>query len=208
MPTATEPAPAPDAPARGLLSAKASAIIIVLASIATLVIVLEMLHSADDEPAPVQSVPAQPNTVPPRVAVSAEPTTLAPPPKPAVPAPEPAVAAMEPAVPAPEPAVPAMDDQGFVDSAARCTMPAQAVAIARTTRAAIVICRDVDGTYEYAGTRLRDGASLRLDDVLVIPAGFEARNDGTTYRLSPTEMVVITGEDLLSRDEVLEYRTG
>ncbi|MGB0436717.1 MAG: hypothetical protein ACPGIJ_07075, partial [Mycobacterium sp.] len=75
MPTATEPAPAPDAPARGLLSAKASAIIIVLASIATLVIVLEMLRSTDDEPAPAQSVPAQPNTVPPRVAASAEPTT-------------------------------------------------------------------------------------------------------------------------------------
>ncbi|MGB0878870.1 MAG: hypothetical protein ACPGXI_17675, partial [Mycobacterium sp.] len=165
MPTATEPAPAPDAPARGLLSAKASAIIIVLASIATLVIVLEMLRSTDDEPAPAQSVPAQPNTVPPRVAASAEPTTLAPPP--------------DPAVPAPDPAVPAMDDQGFVDSAARCAMPAKAVAIARTTRAAIVICRDVDGTYEYAGTRLRDGASLRLDDVLAIPAGFEARNNGT-----------------------------
>ncbi|MCH9642269.1 MAG: hypothetical protein K0U71_11310 [Actinomycetia bacterium] len=203
MSTATEPAPAPDAPERGLLSAKVSAIIIVLAAIATLVIVLEMLRSTDDEPAPVQSVPAQPNTVPSRVAASANPTTLAPPPEPAVaPTPKPAVA------PTPKPAVPAMDDQGFVDSAARCAMPAQAVAIARTTRAAIVICRDVDGTYEYVGTRLRDGASLRLDDVLAIPAGFEARNDGTTYRLSPTEMVVITGEDLLSRDEVLEYRTG
>jgi hypothetical protein len=42
----------------------------------------------------------------------------------------------------------------------------------------------------------------------VIPAGFEARNDGTTYRLSATELVVITGEDLLSRDAIVEYRAG
>ncbi|MGZ8803263.1 MAG: hypothetical protein ACXWZL_11815 [Mycobacterium sp.] len=187
MPTATEPAPTHDVPARGLLSAKASAISIVVASIATLVVVFGMLNSPDDEPAQMQSVPAQPNTVSQWVAAPAKPTTAAPQPK---------------------PAVPAMDDQGFVDTTARCDQRQRAVAIARTSRSAMVVCRDPDGTYEYAGIRLRDGASLQLDDVRVIPAGFEARNDGTTYRLSATELVVLSGEDLLSRDAIVEYRPG
>jgi len=187
MPTATEPAPTHDAPPRGLLSAKASAISIVLASIATLVIVFTMLQSPDDENPQMQSVPAQPNTVSQWVAAPAEPTTAA---------------------PAPKPAPLAMDEQGFVDTSARCDQRQQAVAIARTTRSAMVVCRDTDGTDSYQGTRLHDGASLRLDDVRVIPTGFEAHNDGTTYRLSSTELVVLTGEDLLSRDAIVEYRAG
>ena len=101
-----------------------------------------------------------------------------------------------------------MDAHGFVGSSARCDSGQRAVAIARTERAAIVVCRAADGSYEYEGIRLQDGASLRLDDVRPIPAGFEARNDGTTYRLSPTELVVISGEALQSRDAIVEYRAG
>lgn len=198
MPTTPEPAPTRGARARSLLSAKASAISIVLASIATLAIVFGMLQSADDEPAQIQSVPAQPNTVSRSVAAPAKPTVAVPaePPEAAVPA--------EP----PQPAALAMDEHGFVNSAARCDPRQRAVAIARTARAAMVICREADGTYEYTGARLHDGASLRLDDVRVIPAGFEARNDSTTYRLSANELVVITGEDLLSRDAIVEYWAG
>ena len=189
MPTATEPAPTHEVPARGLLSAKASAISIVVASIATLAVVFTMLQSPNDnEPAQMQSIPAQPNTASQWVAAPAEPTTTI--------------------APRPEPAGLAMDDRGFVDTTARCDQRQQAVAIARTARSAMVVCREADGTYEYSGIRLHDGASLQLDDVRVIPAGFEARNDGTTYRLSATELVVITGEDLLSRDAIVEYRAG
>ena len=48
--------------------------------------------------------------------------------------------------------------------------------------------------------------NLHLDDVRTIPAGFEARNGATTYRLSATELVVIDGETLYSRDPIVEYR--
>ncbi|WP_082753971.1 hypothetical protein [Mycobacterium sp. NAZ190054] len=68
------------------------------------------------------------------------------------------------------------------------------------------MCEDTDGSYEYQGIRLRDGAALQLDDVRPMAVGFEARNGGTTYRLSPTELVVISGESLQSRDPVIEYR--
>ncbi|GAB3239354.1 hypothetical protein [Mycolicibacterium hippocampi] len=189
MPTSTEPAEDTAAPRRGLLSAKASAISIVVASFATLVIVFGILSSPGDEPPQVQSIPAQPNTASQWVAAPPEPSTRAPEP---------------PAQPAPL----TMDAQGFVDSPARCDEQQQAVAIARTNRSAMVVCRGSDGAYEYQGIRLHDGASLRLDDVRVLPAGFEARNDNTTYRLSPTELVVINGEALQSRDAMVEYRAG
>jgi hypothetical protein len=156
---------------------------------ATLAILVGILQSSGTQTMQVQSIPAQPNTVSRWVAAPAKPTIAAP-------------------KPAPKPAVLAMDDHGFVDTPARCDQRDQAVAIARTARAAMVVCRGPDGAYEYQGIRLRDGASLRLDDVRVIPAGFEARNDGTTYRLSSTELLVITGEELTSRDAIVEYRAG
>jgi hypothetical protein len=101
-----------------------------------------------------------------------------------------------------------MDARGFVNSAARCASDKRAVAIARTERSAVVVCQGSDGAYEYQGVRLHDGASLQLDDVRPIAAGFEARNANTTYRLSPTELVVISGESLQSRDAIVEYRAG
>ncbi|MCH9669294.1 MAG: hypothetical protein K0U76_16620 [Actinomycetia bacterium] len=192
MPTATGPGHGVRAP--GQFRAKAPAISIVLAAIATLGVVFAMLRSADDEPAQMQSVAAQPNTVSRSVAA---------------PVPTPAAAlSPTPVAPQPKPAILPMDDHGFVDSTARCDPAQHAVAIARTARSAMVVCRKADGTHEYTGTRLSDGAFLRLDDVRPIPAGFEARNGGTTYRLSATELVVITGEDLLSRDPIVEYRAG
>lgn len=188
MPPATKPAPTRKASARNRLNGRVSAVSIVLASIATLVIVFGLLQSADQEPVRVRAVPAQPDTVPRSFAAPVEPPELTP--------------------PHAGPAAPETDAQGFIGSVARCDPGQHAVAIARTTRSAMVICREADGTYVYTGTRLHDGASLRVDDVRVIPAGFEARNADTTYRLSATELVVISGEELVSRDPIVEYRGG
>lgn len=194
MPGTTEQhAPTDDAPTRGLFSARTSAISIVVASIATLGVVFVMLTDTDGEPH-TQSVPAQPNTVSQWLSAPAKT-----PPRPAPPEPS----QTEP----PTPAFP-MDALGFVGSGARCESSQRAVATARTARSTMVVCEGADGTLEYQGTRLQDGATLQLDDVRPIAAGFEARNGGTTYRLSPTELVVISGESLYSRDTVVEYRAG
>lgn len=198
MPTSTDHhAPTQDVPPRDRFGTR-TALSVVVASIATFG-VLYLVLTSGDEVQHVQSIPAQPNPVSQWVAAPVLPS-----PKPEPPAPAPA-----PAAPAPQPQAPAlaMDAQGYVDSA-RCDSRQRAVAIARTEHATMVVCEASDGTYEYQGIRLRDGATLQLDDVRPMAAGFEARNDGTTYRLSPTELVVLSGESLQSRDAVLDYRMG
>ncbi|KMO67358.1 hypothetical protein [Mycolicibacterium chlorophenolicum] len=189
MPTVTANAPAHDPPTGPTRKSRLSALSIVVASLGTLVIAFFLYQARSSAPTQMQSVPAQPPTV-------SQWVTTTPKPLPA------------PAPPRPQAAAPATDSQGFVDSPARCDTTQRAVAIARTERSAIVVCETAAGDYSYRGVRLQDGASLRLDDVRPIPAGFEARNDGTTYRLSPTELVVIAGETLQSRDPVVEYRAG
>lgn len=187
--TVTDHAPAPDA--HDEPRSRGPALSIVVASLGTLVIIVALLASRGPAEQQVHSVPAQPNTASAWVAAPAKPS---PPPRPAP---------VEPAAPVSMP----MDTRGFVDSAARCDTDQRAVAVARTEHSAVAVCRDAQG-YTYRGVRLRDGASLRLDDVRLIPAGFEARNDTTTYRLTSTELVVIAGEALQSRDRVIEYRAG
>ena len=206
MPTTTDQPPGQDVSGDlaepKMRSTKWSAIAIVLASIATLAILFVMLNSSNEQSGEVRSVPAQPQTFSPQSQPPVPQTRLDIPPPQA--APPPAAPSSAPTA-APSPA-PIIDELGFVDSEARCTDDEQAVAIARTETSAVVICRDAQGDYVYQGVRLSDGASLRLDDVRTIPAGFEARNGATTYRLSATELVVIDGETLYSRDPIVEYR--
>lgn len=214
MPTSTDEAPAPETAPRGGLSSKLSAIAIVAASIGTIAILFLFLTSRNDQITVVQPVPAPQNSAlqnpapqnpaPQAPAPGPESATVAPPlPPPA----SPTLASPAPSLPSSASAGPASDGQGFVDSKARCGAGEDAVVIARTARAAIVIC-ERDGDYTYRGVRLEDGAFLQLDDVRPMPAGFEARNDATTYRLSPTELVVISGETLQSRDAMVEYQAS
>lgn len=206
MPTTTDQPPGQDTSGDlaepKMRSTRWSAIAIVLASIATLVILFVMLNSSNEQSGEVRSVPAQPQTFSPQSQPPVPQTRLDIPPPQAAPPPA-APSSVPTAAPS---AAPVIDELGFVDSEARCSDDEQAVAIARTETAAVVICRDEQGDYVYQGVRLSDGASLRLDDVRTIPAGFEARNGATTYRLSATELVVIDGETLFSRDPVVEYR--
>lgn len=201
--TVTEHAPAPDAHAKP--RSRGRALSIVVASLGTLAIIVALVASRGPATQEVQSIPAQPNPVSAWVAGPGKPSPL-PSVRPALVAPAAPAVPAAPVAPAAPAAMP-MDAHGFVDSAARCGADQQAVALARTERAAIAVCRDGDA-YTYRGVRLRDGAALRLDDVRLIPAGFEARNDTTTYRLTSTELVVIAGEELQSRDRVVEYRAG
>lgn len=204
MPTSIDDAPAHDTGPSGMLGSKLSALAIVVASIGTIAILFLFLTSRNDDIAAVQTAPVTSQTktaaevAPPtptsRVAI---PTTL-PPPAPALP---------PPAAAAPTAEQSDVDNRGFVGSTARCDSGDTAVVTARTARAAIVICRSRGDDYEYRGERLTDGAYLELDDVRPIAAGYEARNAATTYRVSPTELVVLSGEALQSRDPMVSYQS-
>ncbi len=232
MPTTTDHRETGDIAGRApepVRNSKLSAVAIVVASLATLLILFVMLSSSNDKAVQVYSVPSEPEatsqpaasaepqpslTLPPPVLpptqasprAQASPQGQAPPPAPVPPADQ--VTPRSPASPTVAQPEPEIDELGFVDSEARCNADQHAVAIARTEAAQVVICRDGDGDYVYQGVRLSDGASLQLDDVRPMPTGFEARNGATTYRLSPTELVVIDGETLHSRDPIVEYQAG
>lgn len=98
-------------------------------------------------------------------------------------------------------AAPESDSQGYLESTARCTSPATAVIFGSTETSRIAICEQSDGSYQYRGVRVRDGARL------VLPAtatgdGYVAENDGLSYTVTTESLVVSAGDDVI-RDESL-----
>lgn len=109
-----------------------------------------------------------------------------------------------PADSAPPP--PAIDERGFVNSFARCDGPQSVVALGRTEGSEVAICAAADGQYVYKGVRLSRGTTLGLGGVTLTPNGFEARNDGVVYNVSPTELVISDGSTVLSREPMVAYQ--
>jgi hypothetical protein len=176
----------------GLLSTHSSAIGLVAASIATVgVVVMVLLTSTTNDARPAAGTGTRsPTAVPNSTAAQSKPVTGH---------------TAKPTAPAPTPAI-AIDNRGFVNSKARCEGTQSAVAIGRTMRSLVVVCKLPNGTYEYNGVRLSDGATLTLKDVRATPAGFEAHNEGATYAVSSKELVATSGDAILARDAMIEYR--
>lgn len=101
-------------------------------------------------------------------------------------------------------AAPATDNQGYVDSTARCTAPAVVAAFGSTSSSRVAICKTAD-KYEYRGVRLRDGAKL------VVPAkvagdGYVAESEGFTYTLNPKSLVVRLGKKVIRDEPVADFQ--
>jgi hypothetical protein len=97
-------------------------------------------------------------------------------------------------------AAPATDDQGFVDSTARCAAPDVAVAFGDTATSRVAICKSPGGQYEYRGVRVSDGAKLVVDAKQSGDGAYVAENDGITYTLTSSSLVVSAGSRMI-RDE-------
>jgi hypothetical protein len=95
------------------------------------------------------------------------------------------------------------DTKGFTNSSARCA--GDAVAIGRTEKSLVVICPGEDGNYQYRGVRLRDGAALTLTAETTDGRQFVARNDGVTYAVSPTQLLVTSGQTVINREPMTVY---
>src|ERR1700761_9499299 len=88
---------------------------------------------------------------------------------------------------------PATDNQGYVDSSARCASPATAVLFGATDSSRVAICKTSDGRYEYRGVRVSDGAKLIVPATQSADGKFVAENDGVTYTLTAKSLVISAG---------------
>lgn len=102
-------------------------------------------------------------------------------------------------------AAPATDDQGYVNSTARCGAPYSVVVFGSTDASRVAICKTPDGKYEYRGVRVSDGAKL------IVPAegsgddSFVADNSGISYLVTPKSLVVSQGNTVIREESMLDF---
>lgn len=104
------------------------------------------------------------------------------------------------------PSAPTTDDYGYVDSSARCDDTQTLMAYGRTARALVVICVNRDGQLEYRGMRISDQAGLSMTATRSPDGTIVATNNGVTYAVSPTMLLVSEGDAVLYRDSWTEFR--
>ena len=97
------------------------------------------------------------------------------------------------------------DDQGYVDSTARCSAPATAVMFGSTQTSRVAICKSSGGKYEYRGVRVRDGARLIAPASSSDDGAFVADNDGIEYMLSAKSLVVSAGSTVIREESWLDF---
>lgn len=102
-------------------------------------------------------------------------------------------------------AAPTSDDQGYVDSTARCTTPDVAVAFGSTATSRVAICKTPEGQYTYRGVRLRDGAKLIVPASQSDDGAFVAENNGITYMVTASSLVVSAGTQVIRDDPMLDF---
>jgi hypothetical protein len=103
-------------------------------------------------------------------------------------------------------AAPTADDQGYLNSTARCDSAGETVLFGSTTTSRVAICK-VDGEYVYRGVRLRDGAKL------VVPATksgdeYTADNDGITYTVTDDSLVVSAGSRVIREETMTDINSA
>ncbi|HOB48668.1 MAG TPA: hypothetical protein PKK01_05075 [Mycobacterium sp.] len=80
------------------------------------------------------------------------------------------------------------------------------MAFGRTSRALVAVCVDRDGQLEYRGVRLSDEASVTVPASRSSDGAIVATNDGVTYAVSPTMLLVSEGDSVIYRDAWIEFR--
>jgi hypothetical protein len=104
------------------------------------------------------------------------------------------------------PAGPSTDEHGYMGSSARCDDTQTLMAYGRTSRALVVICVNRDGKLEYRGMRISDEAGITMLAARASDGTIIATNDGVTYAVSPTMLLVSEGDSVLYRDSWIEFR--
>jgi serine/threonine-protein kinase len=85
------------------------------------------------------------------------------------------------------------DEQGFLNSNARCDPGHPAGAMGSTTQTELVLCQTGPGAFYYRGVRLSDGAVIALANAVRSAGGFDVTNpaDGTRYEIRPHRLTLL-----------------
>jgi hypothetical protein len=102
-------------------------------------------------------------------------------------------------------AAPSSDDQGYVDSAARCTTPDVTVAFGSTATSRVAICKTTEGQYTYRGVRVRDGAKLIVPASRSEDGAFVAENNGITYMVTANSLVISAGTQVIRDEPMVDF---
>ena len=97
------------------------------------------------------------------------------------------------------------DDQGYLNSAARCDDGQTVLMFGRTSRSLVAVCVGPDGQLEYRGVRLSDEAGLTMAASRSSDGAIVASNDDVTYSITPQILLVSEGDTVLYRDSWSEY---
>ncbi|MEC3919482.1 serine/threonine-protein kinase [Nocardia sp. CDC160] len=100
------------------------------------------------------------------------------------------------------------DGQGFTSQSPRCNADDPAMAIGRTDKSRLVVCRTAAGRFYYKGLRISDNAGIQLDDPVPDGSGgFTVTNptDGTQYRITAYSLVITTGGQVAANESMIEY---
>lgn len=100
---------------------------------------------------------------------------------------------------------PPYDDQGYLDSTARCAAPDTMVVFGSTAGSRVAICSDDDGDYEYRGVRVRDGARLIVPATQSSDGAFTASNDGIDYMVTADALVISVDEKVLRDEPMVDF---
>ncbi len=100
---------------------------------------------------------------------------------------------------------PSTDALGFVDSTARCAAPNTAVAFGSTAESRVAICKSPAGQYGYHGVRVSDGAKLIASATAGTDGSFVAKQDGVTYTVTSSALVVSDSSGVIRRETMLTY---
>jgi hypothetical protein len=102
-------------------------------------------------------------------------------------------------------AEPSTDALGFVDSTARCAAPNTAVAFGSTAESRVAICKSPAGQYGYHGVRVSDGAKLIASATAASDGSFVAKQDGVTYTVTSSALVVSDANGVIRRETMVTY---
>jgi hypothetical protein len=102
-------------------------------------------------------------------------------------------------------AAPTTDEQGYVDSTARCTTPGVAVAYGSTETSRVAVCKTQDAKYQYRGVRVSDGAKLVLTATRSDDGAYHAVNDGVEYTVTARSLVVSTGNRVIREESWVDF---